>query len=248
MRPIVKTDKRDAQGNPLEFNPYGTAKEELVKEMGSYCAFCEKYNSRSALHVEHINGMECKDANGVQIYKHLENRWDNFLLACVNCNSIKGAKDVAIVEPFLPHQHNLLHYIEVIEGGIIKAKEGIEEPERKRAVAFIDLVGLDRYPGQPRYSDRDDRWDNRLKVYDLASRYFDKYDSQNPTTDVETIVDVAGLSGFFSVWYYRFKGHDEVIRALINGIRVNGKHVHPFKGTHSASFDAADHYATRARP
>lgn len=248
MRPVLKTNRIGADGHPLEMNPYGSAKPELVNELGTFCSFCEKYNSRSALHVEHIFGKKCRDASGNLIYEHLQYRWDNFLLACVNCNGVKGSKDVAILLPYMPHENNLLCFIEIVTGGFIKIKNGVQGDSLLKARAFIDLVGLDRVPGDIDYSDRDDRWDNRMRVYDIAQRQLRKYMETPPTSTIETIVDLARTNGFFSIWYYLFHTHHEVIDALINGIMIDGNFIHPFPGTHVASFMADNNYAAIPRP
>jgi hypothetical protein len=248
MRPVVKKPKFIGIGAPLEVNPWGNAKQDLVNELGSYCSFCEKYNSRSALHVEHMYGKGCKDQAGNLIYNNLKFRWDNFLLACVNCNGVKGNKDIAALNPFMPHEDNLLYFLEVINGGLIQIKRGTTGNDLDRTQAFVDLIGLDRVPNHPQYSNKDDRWDNRLTVFDKATRQRAKYTNANPTTDLETIVDVARTSGHFSVWYYIFAGVDDVLDALINGITIAGTHVVPFPGIHAPSFDPANHFATLPRP
>ena len=67
--------------------------------------------------------------------------------------------------------------------------------------AFIDVVGLDRVLGDADFSDKDDRWDERLASYDLATRYYQKYTNNPSMTDSENTVDLAAGIGFFSVWY-----------------------------------------------
>jgi hypothetical protein len=248
MRPVVKSTRLNAAKAPLEINPWRDAKKDLTDEVGTFCSFCGKYNSRSALHVEHIFGKKCKNAAGTLIYDHLKYRWDNFLLACVNCNSIKDNKDIAVSNPFMPHKNNLLHFIEVIAGGLVRIKEGVNGVNRTRTEAFINLVGIDRVPGHPNYSDLDDRWDNRLAAFDIAQRQLQKYINPNPETDLETIVDLSRRYGYFSVWYSIFIGYDTVIDALINGTVILGVLVKPFPGTHTASFNAANHYSTLPRP
>ncbi|WP_290790923.1 hypothetical protein [Flavihumibacter sp. UBA7668] len=148
----------------------------------------------------------------------------------------------------MPHENNLINYIEITGGGLVQIKAGVGGNDLTRAQAFIDLVGLDRVPGHVNYSDKDDRWDNRLKVADIAQRQFNKYTSAVPSTDIETIVDLARTTGYFSIWYYQFIGHDEIIGALLNGINVGGNPLQPFPGSHTGSFDDANHYNTVARP
>jgi hypothetical protein len=248
MRPIVKSVKNNADGTPSEYNPWGDAKPELVEELGSFCSFCEKYNSRSALHVEHVYGKKCVDAADNYIYDHLKYRWDNFLLACVNCNSVKNNKDIALTNPALPHINNLIHFIESTIGGVIVVKNGLLQAELNQTNNFISLVGLDRLPGHPQHSDKDDRWDERLKVYDIAQRQLRKYEQIPRKTDLDTIVDLARTNGCFSIWYYTFKKYDEVLNVLINGMIIDGEHIKPFPGTHNQSFDSANHFKTIVRP
>ncbi|WP_448103508.1 hypothetical protein [Pedobacter panaciterrae] len=248
MRPVVKSIRLTPAGLPLEFDPYGAAKPDLVVEIGSFCSFCEKSNTRSACHVEHIHAKKCVNALGTLIYSHLEFRWDNFLIGCVNCNSVKGNKDVTALNVFMPHQHNLMHFITVSTGGLIKIKQGVLGVDLARTKAFIDLVGLDRVPGDADFSDKDDRWDERLAAYDLATRYYQKYTNNPPTTDIENIVDLAAGIGFFSVWYEVFQSQDAVLDALINGINIPGRGFVPaFPGTHQLSFDRHNGYQTLRR-
>jgi len=249
MRPIIKTLKLTAAGVPVEYIPHDEAKPDLCDEIGTFCSFCEKYNSRSALHVEHVFAKKAKNVAGQLIYDHLKFRWDNFLLACVNCNGVKGSKDIAVLNPYMPHENNLLCFIETITGGLIQIKAGVAGNDLIRTQAFIDLVGLDRVPGHPKYSDKDDRWDNRLEVFDIATRQEAKYVRPNPTTDIETIVDLARRTGYFSIWFNIFNSHNAVKNALLNGfVNQNAVLITPFPGTHVTSFDALNNYIPLRRP
>lgn len=247
MRPIIKSIKTNADNVPTEYKHWTDAKIDLVNELGDFCSYCEKQVNKSSLHVEHIYAKAATDENGKLKYSHLQYRWDNFLLACSHCNSIKGNHDIALTNPFLPHQNNVLHFIEVIDGGLIKIKDTVAGDNLKRAGAFINLVGLDREPSHSHYSEKDDRWQYRLSAKDIAQRYFEKYISVPQQTDIQTIVDLAKSIGFFSVWYYQFRGYNEVLDALIHGITVDDVRIQPFKGTHTDSFRLTD-YATLERP
>ena len=226
MRPITRSDKFDASGNPVEYNPWGEAKRELVAEIGSYCSFCCKKLTRSALHVEHIYAKNYEDSSGAKIYDYRKYHWNNFLLGCVNCNSVKGSKDIASRNPFMPHEDNPLHFVDVGSGGLITQKNPLPSDESARIQAYFDLVGIDRRPGHSKYSHKDDRWEYRMKAYDLAMRYHTKYNSGE--ADIETIVELATSQGFFAVWYTVFKAFNDIIEALING----------FTGTNRAKFDS----------
>ena len=247
MRPVIKSIKTNKAGLPQEYEPWGKAKIDLIDEIGSFCSYCEKEVNRSALHVEHIYGKKTMNSSGALIYDNLKFRWDNFLLACCNCNSVKDNKDIALTNPFLPHENNLVHFIDIASGGLLKVKNGVNGNNLARTQAFIDLVGLDRVPGHPNYSEKDDRWESRLVTKDIAERQFIKYTATPRSTDLENIMTLAKAKGFFSVWYYQFQGHAEVLDALINGMIVNGKRIVPFCGTHLASFQAPT-FSTLERP
>lgn len=221
MRPIIKQTPINEQGNLVTFSKYGDAKPFLVNQLGDYCSFCEKHNTRSALHVEHIYPKSKEE------YAHLENEWSNFLLACVNCNSVKQTKDIAQLNPYMPHTDNLICYIEILEGGLIQVRENISEQEREKTIAFINLVGLDRIPS---HLEKDDRWQYRYETYNIAQRKLAKYENQQ--TDIEDIIHLAQAKGFFSVWFSVFQAYNEVKSALINA----------FSGTAASCFDENNHY------
>ena len=180
MRPIIKSNRLNADGTPLTFNHWSDAKADLVNETGSYCCFCEREGYRSSLHVEHVL------AKDLPKYAHLIYRWDNFLLGCINCNATKGSKDYDINETYLPHLNNVLLTIEILEGGGIRMKNDLPEEQKRRTKNFIDLVGLDRDPSHPQYSDKDDRWEARMKVWDIANDFMVDY--QNNAINLQRII------------------------------------------------------------
>ncbi len=230
MRPIQKTIRLNTTGeHPLEFEDYKEAKPDLVIELGSFCSYCEQYTPD--LHVEHIYAKKN--------YPHLEKRWDNFLLACQNCNSIKSDKEIN--NAFMPHINNLLYFIFIEESGIIKIKENINESDKNKTKAFVDLIGLDRTPEHQDYSRKDKRWQRRQNVYELAQRYLDKY--KNKKTDIETIIDLAMAYGFFSVWFTLFRNYKEILEALLFGINQKI----PFPNTDISSFDVNNQYTLLRR-
>lgn len=206
MRPV---DKTRYTTNQVEYNPYGDAKPYLIAAIGKFCSYCEREGFSSALDVEHI---EDKDAHPDKKFL-----WDNFLLACKNCNSIKGTKEIDFPNIILPHLQNTFSPFEYLESGLIKIKDEVVEPSRSRVVALVKLVGLDRRPGHPRYSTKDDRWQERKQAWELSQKYKQKYIAGN--CDIETIVDLSLSYGFWSIWMNAFEGYPEVQRALVDNFR-----------------------------
>jgi len=203
MRPVYRSTKNKA------YDPYGTAKPELVDELGDYCSYCGKQVPWSALEVEHIY------PKSLPKYAAYETNWNNFLLACKSCNTIKGAKDVGNLKPYLPHRTNLLAYIDILNGGLIVIKKGLTNREYKRIEEYIKMVGLDRCKEYSNVSSKDDRWIYRKRTYDIAVRQLGKYE-QNPRYDLENMMIIAKGKGFFSVWYTVFRNHPKVLRLLIH--------------------------------
>ncbi len=206
MRPV---DKTRYTTNQVEYNPYGDAKPDLIAAIGKFCSYCEREGFSSALDVEHI---EDKDAHPDKKFL-----WDNFLLACKNCNSIKGTKEIDFPNIILPHLQNTFSPFEYLESGLIKIKDEVVEPSRSRVVALVELVGLDRRPGHPRYSTKDDRWQERKQAWELSQKYRQKYIAGK--CDIETIIDLSLTNGFWSIWMSTFEDFLEVQRELIDSFQ-----------------------------
>ena len=205
MRPVNKDIFEENQDT---YNPYGDAKDDLILALGNFCSYCERQGYSSALDVEHIND---KDTHPDQKYN-----WNNFLLACKNCNPIKGTK--LIENSLLPHIDNTYIVFSYLESGFISTDNPL-------AQKLIDLVGLDRVPGHPNYSKKDKRWEERKQAWEIASRYSTKY--QAGQCDIEIIKDLALKSGFWSIWMNEFQNFIEVQQELI--ISFNGTHTEYFE-------------------
>jgi 5-methylcytosine-specific restriction endonuclease McrA len=83
VRPI---DKGEA---PAVYDKYEDAKPDLQNRIGRYCSYCER-RVPASLAVEHV---EAKiNAQGLIL------TWENFLLACSNCNSTKSAARIDLAD------------------------------------------------------------------------------------------------------------------------------------------------------
>ena len=211
MRPV---DKSLFQGNKQRYIPYGDAKDDLITALGCFCSYCERQGFPSALAVEHI-----QDKNS---FPSLELEWSNFLLACTNCNSIKGTKTVT--NSLLPDRDNTYAVFMYLESGFIQVKPDLDDVLKGQAQALINLAELDRIPGRQGYSGKDTLWLNRKESWVLANRYLKKY--QNKDCDIETIIDLALNNGFWSVWMQVFVDFPNVQKELI----------HVFSGTQKKFF------------
>ena len=81
MRPIEKSrHPRDEHGQIITFHVYQDAKKLLIDRIGSYCSYCERPLTNPA--VEHKMSRDP--------HPQYELKWNNYLLSCTNCNSIKA--------------------------------------------------------------------------------------------------------------------------------------------------------------
>lgn len=202
MRPI---DKSLYKENDLVYDPYGSAKDDLLQAIGNFCSYCEREGFSSSLDVEHIDDKK----------HHAEKKflWSNFLLACKNCNSIKGKKEIDYKNIILPHINNTFEAFTYLESGLIIVSSNVSNKKKIKALNLISLVGLDRVPSHPQYSNKDHRWEERKKCWVLSNRYLVKY--QNGNADIETIKDLALSNGFWSIWMYIFRNYYSVKSELI---------------------------------
>ncbi len=112
-----------------------------------------------------------------------------------------------------PHIQNTYEIFRYLTAGVITINNALSAPIQKRVQNMVDLVGLDRLPGHPRYSTQDKRWEYRMNSFTLASRYLNDY--QNGSIKVQTIIDLVLSRGFWSVWMQIFKGETDVENELI---------------------------------
>jgi uncharacterized protein (TIGR02646 family) len=200
MRPVNKFLFKD---NKITYKPYGDAKDDLILALGNFCSYCERQGYSSALDVEHIYD---KKSHTKQEYF-----WNNFLLACKNCNPTKGTKSVE--NTLLPHVNNTFYVFLYLESGFVIINPNLKNPTKEKAENLLNLVGLDRTPYHKNYSPKDKRWQERKEVWTLTQRYLSKY--ENNFCDIETIIDLALAKGFWSIWMTTFQDYSEIQEALI---------------------------------
>lgn len=214
MRPV---DKGTA---PAVYTQYKDAGPDLQARLGDYCSYCER-QIETNLAVEHIRPKS--------LVPSLITDWNNFLLACTNCNSIKGDTPIKLLDYFWPDVDNTLRAFEFLPGGLIGPHSNLSQVMAVKAVATLELTGLDRVPGsagkKPTTSDK--RWLRRQQAWEKAKRYRDFLKRQDTVEVRELIVDVASSRGEFSIWWTAFADDVDMRRRLRKA----------FPGTHGASFN-----------
>ncbi|MBI3801048.1 MAG: HNH endonuclease, partial [Deltaproteobacteria bacterium] len=134
MRPV----RRGAAPQPDDFDPYNDAKPHLVSRLGLYCSYCERRIATN-LAVEHI-----QPKDGPYGHPHLIGRWENFLLACVNCNAAKQAKNVILANVLLPDRDNTLVVFSYLPDGTVQPTTALATALMGKASDTLALTGLDK--------------------------------------------------------------------------------------------------------
>ncbi|HJT32511.1 MAG TPA: HNH endonuclease [Pirellulales bacterium] len=200
MRPVARGDPPlDAEGTTIVFSHYRDARDRLIERIGDYCSYCEVC-LHSSIHVEHVRP---KKPN-----PDLETVWTNFLLACENCNSVKGDDDVTLGDYLWPDTDNTALAFDYCVDEPPRVSQTLTAAHQQLARNTIQLTGLDRVPGHPKFSDRDRRWQKRKEAWGVAL-LARKALAANPTDQLrESIVHIAVSRGFWSVWMAVF--HDDI--------------------------------------
>lgn len=226
MRPVVRGDVPiDGNGDPVTYADYKDARDELIDRMGDYCSYCE-VALHSQIDVEHVLPKSLNPAH--------ELNWNNFLLACGNCNSIKGNKQVALVDFYWPDQDNTLR---VFFYELDKPPKIVDDAavDADKAQTTLELTGLDRVPGHPNLSDRDRRWIKRFDAWSEAQEVSNLLKIIDTDETRQLAVKVAQGRGFWSVWLTVFRDDIDMCRRLISA----------FSGTASDCFDDDTNFVPR---
>jgi uncharacterized protein (TIGR02646 family) len=218
MRPV---NKGADQG---EFIPYGDAQKPLTDQIGDYCSYCERWVC-SGIHIEH---KKPKDK-----YPNDEFAWENFLLACVNCNSSKGSDDLELTDYVWPDRDNTSRAFQYLKEGIIIPVTGFSQDIDLMIKNTWELVGLNKHPNTFSYDGiikptiKDKRWIHRRDEWLNASRKKESLAKYDTPERQEDMVDIALQRGMFSIWYGVFHDHLDMKRRLVTA----------FLGTELTCFD-----------
>ena len=227
MRPV------DRGRNTTVYKKYEDAKQDLVNRLGCYCSYCER-RIATLLAVEHIQPKALPE------YAHLEKTWDNFLLACTNCNSAKSKKPVDLGSYLIPDRDNTFFAFAYDDLGMVNPAAGLSQELRKLAEDTCELVALNRLEHE--------EWDEDV-VFSALERASQRVQAWNQATEAladylagstipRRIAAEAASCGFFSIWMVAFENHPEVRLELIS----------TFPNTAADCFDPITTAPTSPRP
>lgn len=220
MRPVLRGDSP----RPTDYENYRDAFPELVSRIGPFCSYCER-RIPTQLAVEHIQ------PKGLEAYRHLTGRWENFLLGCVNCNSTKGDEDVVLSELLLPDRDNTAFAYGYSPDGKVNVQTYLEPAQQEIAKQTLALTGLDKRASSVTDSNGElvaiDRVAQRMEIWLIAED--SKSDLQSNPNEAfrRQIARTATEAGFFSIWMTVFE-EDLPLRKLL---------IQEFAGTARDCFD-----------
>lgn len=214
MRPIDKS-----LDQPRAFASTDEARITLINMVGRYCSYCERY-THSSLALEHIKFKKK--------YDHLLLEWDNFLLACSNCNSSKLTKEVDVENTVWPHIDNTLLYFQYQSDGIVTEANGLDPVMQKKTRNMLALVGLEKDDTASNI-----RIEDRKNTYEMAEILLYQFEESSDigvqNRLAQQIVTMAKTKyGGWSIWMHVFQHHPAVRQQLIDA----------FPGTARQCFDA----------
>lgn len=209
MRPIERgTKPTNNDGSPSEYARYDLFRRNLIQRLGQYCSYCNQ-KLPASLAVEHVRPKV--------ISPELELEWENFLLACTNCNSIKSDCPINLELYLWPDVHNTHKAFVYSSDGKVHVNSELTERIKTKAQKMLDLVGLQRYPNNPTASDR--RWINRKEAYLKASMALTLYKEaakKGAATEFEKVLGLwSSDNGFFSIWLNIFNDFPTVKKEII---------------------------------
>lgn len=215
MRPINKPN------NSKVYTRYQNARNDLAEKIGWYCSYCEM-PVKNMVEVEHViprkNGGDELD-------------WDNFLLSCKYCNTVKSNKNDNRNHYIWPDEDHTFKAFQYSSTHSIIASASITDSRQHSLIInTILLTGLNRGPliNEEEPTPNDTRWISRQDSWTLAKDSLDNYiESEYHKVMIKQIANSAFGSGHFSIWMEVFKDYPEIRNALIE----------KFPGTDTTCFD-----------
>lgn len=216
MRPVLRGNSPQA----ADYDDYRDAFGELAARLGFFCSYCER-RINTVLAVEHIQ------PKGLPVYQHLEGRWENFLLGCVNCNATKKDKDVVLKQVLLPDRDNTAAAYTYTMDGKIEVQASLNARQKAMARRTLALTGLDKPISAVKDANGQlvaiDRVGQRMQAWLLAQD--SKTDLQANLNDAfrRQIARTAKENGHFSIWMAVFHDDLAVRRLLIEEFEGTAK-------------------------
>ena len=192
-----------------DITDYQKAGKFLADQLGLFCSYCER-RIVTSLAVEHVL------PKGLAQYKQLALSWDNFLLACVNCNSKKGVQDSDRSTHLWPDEHNTFRAYKYQENGLVEvisenlSIQSQQKAENVKSICGLNLNHSEHWETEDAKQAARERFGQRSRAIRCAKRSLARYVSEQSEELAEEIAEHAYDAGFFSIWMTTFEGYPEV--------------------------------------
>ncbi len=196
MRPINRI------AAPNVYKHWGDARNDLAAAFGWYCSYCEM-SVTNMLEVEHVVP---RSHGGDPL------NWNNLLLSCKYCNTIKLNNNRSRDGYVWPDRDNSDLAFKYSEHNVIEPTISIIENEAEES---IRLMGLNRRPGGlNRPTEADSRWLLRIEAWRIAKLSLANWRKVPIPEMAEQIALTALGTGFYSIWVTVFAGIPEVLTEI----------------------------------
>jgi len=217
------------KGNSTKvYAKYGDALVDLTDRLGHYCSYCEM-GVNNMIEIEHVHPVHNGGA---------ELEWNNFLLSCKYCNTIKSNNNLDRNGYFWPDLDNTdLLFDYTLGNDVLIIKTSLSIAHQEQTKRLVDLVGLDRYPASGKEPTKaDKRWRLRDEALILAKNSYNNWcivkdDIASPARMVfANQIALTSLNGFYSIWCKVFENEIDVLQEIDKAWKqryANYKEFHP---------------------
>jgi len=206
MRPV------DKGAAPRIYTAHGDARHDLAGQIGYYCSYCEM-GVNNMIEVEHVHPTH----NGGNPLD-----WNNFLLSCKYCNTVKNDHNLNRTNYLWPDIDNTDLAFNYSEVDVIQPRATLTGPLATYAQATINLMGLDRKPGgvnEPTKADT--RWVLRDSVWAIAKLSYNNW-IKLPQQTMARQIGITALVGNYSIWREVFQNVPIVLDEIDNAYLTYG--------------------------
>ena len=231
MRPV----RKGSSPIPGDFKNYKDAKTELISRISlgtvnncqySYCSYCETPVKPKNLAVEHIKFKQAPKNKPESIRwarPDLEGRWNNYLLSCSSCNSIKGTKSVFFKYFVFPDRDNTFSSFVYKPDGEIKPNPSHRLTMQIISNNTLSLVGLNKIISEEKDSKgkliTTERKQMRMEAWLQSENARKAYESGHCSHHFEQVIlSLMLATGYFSVWMTVFKDHSRMKNLFIDSV------------------------------
>ena len=190
---------------PATYTYYKHARNDLAKRIGWICCYCEM-PVNNMIEVEHVHPV----ANGGDALS-----WDNFLLSCRYCNGVKSNRNPGRNGYLWPDADNTVIAFSYSENNIIEPSTELPGPIYEMANKTIELLGLDRRPGNKNEpTNADLRWIRRTEIWGIIDESYNDWLNNKTLAFARQIAKTAVASGFYSYWIKKFREENIVLNEM----------------------------------